>query len=140
MGDYVMRIDEIIENKLYLSGYKPVQDEEKLDQHGITHVLTLGDLPEELPSGARRATKRISIVDSKHADISSVLQEAVDFIGQGVDGGGKVLVHCKVGQSRSVSCVIAYLMATTEGLNFDDAIALVRTKRSIANPNVTFIS
>ena len=73
-------------------------------------MLTLGTFPEELPTG--QITKRIVIVDSVDADISSVLREAVDFIKQGVEGGGKVLVHCKIGKSRSVSCIIAYLMAT----------------------------
>ena len=48
-----------------------------------------------------------------------------------------MLVHCKVGKSRSASIVITYLM-NRFGLNFDSALNFVVSKRPIVNPNRGF--
>ena len=68
-----------------------------------------------------------------------MLVEAVEFITEAISSGGKVLVHCLGGRSRSASCVIAYLMKTM-GIDLDTALAMVRAKRSVANPNDSFIT
>ena len=44
---------------------------------------------------------------------------------------------CMQGRSRSTTAVIAYLMAW-HGVEFQEALRIVREKRKIANPNVTF--
>ena len=67
---------------------------------------------------------RIVIQDSVEANILPLLPDAVEFIKQAVDEGGRILVHCVAGRSRSVSCVVAYLIAS-QGLSSEDAIALV---------------
>ena len=48
-----------------------------------------------------------------------------------------MLVHCFAGVSRSSTCVIAYLMQVKK-MSFVDAFTFVRSKRSIAFPNIGF--
>jgi protein-tyrosine phosphatase len=51
--------------------------------------------------------------------------------------GKRVLVHCFAGVSRSVTAAIWYLMRY-QGLSWDDALALIREQRTVANPNIRF--
>ena len=62
----------------------------------------------------------------------------MDFIDEGLAGGGGVLVHCYAGMSRSPTCVIAYLMAV-KGLTLDHAWDYVKDIRDIARPNPGFL-
>ncbi|KAF8848241.1 phosphatases II, partial [Acephala macrosclerotiorum] len=51
----------------------------------------------------------------------------------------KVLVHCRMGISRSATIIIAYLMRKKR-LSAEDALAYVRVNRWIANPNANFMA
>ena len=52
--------------------------------------------------------------------------------------GGTVLVHCAAGMQRSAASVAIYLI-TVKGLTTDEAIAFIKTKRSIAfKPSANF--
>lgn len=53
-------------------------------------------------------------------------------------GEGTVLVHCHAGISRSVAIVLAYLMHVRR-ITVQDALSLVRSRRSIADPNPGFM-
>jgi len=51
--------------------------------------------------------------------------------------GGKVLVHCLIGKSRSVSIVIAYFILNM-GYSYEKAYNHVKIRRFIAEPNYGF--
>ena len=51
--------------------------------------------------------------------------------------GGRVLLHCSQGVSRSASLAIAYLMWKRGG-SFDEVLAAVKAIRGVANPNIGF--
>lgn len=70
--------------------------------------------------------------------LAPYIARAIPFLQATVDAGKRVLVHCQQGRSRSVSLVVAYLMAT-ENLSFDEALESVQLARPIAQPNPSFV-
>ena len=63
--------------------------------------------------------------------------ETYRFIKEAKDANGCVLVHCKMGMSRSASSVIAYIMKEYK-MNLCEAMEKVRKARPIVQPNDSF--
>lgn len=82
--------------------------------------------------------KWIPVEDSHTADISSHFQEAIDFIDCVREKGGKVLVHCEAGISRSPTICMAYLMKTKQ-FRLKDAFDYIKQRRSVVSPNFGFM-
>ncbi|KAK0735226.1 protein-tyrosine phosphatase-like protein, partial [Lasiosphaeria miniovina] len=136
--------------RLFLGNFSSSYDVETLKKHSITSTLSL--MTEKSPrwmdphvqhhvSAARRLF--IPAVDADWMDILSKLDEICEFIDKqlampiGTVPGG-VLVHCRMGISRSATVVIAYLMKK-HGQSVDEALAAVRAKRRIVSPNAGFL-
>jgi dual specificity phosphatase 12 len=76
------------------------------------------------------------------------LDQGVNFIKQGLEAGGTVVVHwylslflilcSNAGVSRSASFVIAY-MIREQRMKFEEALAFVQNKRPVVFPNNGFI-
>ncbi|XP_059048101.1 dual specificity protein phosphatase 3-like [Achroia grisella] len=80
--------------------------------------------------------KGFPLMDLPSTDISKYFQIAANFIDEGISRGGRVLVHCLMGVSRSATCAIAYLMIK-RGMSLSEAMSLVRSRRYI-HPNDGF--
>ena len=68
---------------------------------------------------------KLSIIDSKDSDISTILQDAIEFINKELLLNHKILVHCSGGINRSPIIVIVYLVKYCL-YNLQDAITLVK--------------
>jgi dual specificity phosphatase 12 len=81
---------------------------------GITHMVSV--CPDYPPQGSNHLI--IPVQDSEYDDILIHLPGACRFIRTALDGGGRVLVHCHMGISRSATVVAAYceIMAPWERL------------------------
>ncbi|GAB64472.1 mitogen-activated protein (MAP) kinase phosphatase [Plasmodium cynomolgi strain B] len=81
------------------------------------------------------------VKDDLREDIFFPLLDAAHFIEEMLrsDEGNKILVHCNKGVCRSVIVVIFFLM-THLGLSFGDAFDLVKRRRPLSNPNLSFVS
>ena len=66
------------------------------------------------------------------------MDSMVDWMSIALAEGGTVLVHCIWGKSRSVACVVAFLMRT-QGMTLDLALSYVQEKRPVAKPNEGFM-
>jgi hypothetical protein len=72
-----------------------------------------------------------------HDGIVRLFNAAADQLHEWLANGRTVLVHCTAGVSRSVTAVVWYLMRY-HGYSWTDALALVRDRRTQANPNPRF--
>lgn len=126
-----------IAEHLYLGSDKVAKDREVLRKNGITHVLNcVGFFCPEYFKGDLMY-KTLWLRDSPTEDITSILYDVFDYFEDVREQGGRVLVHCSQGVSRSTSLVIAYLM-WKEGQSFEDAFQRVKAARGVTNPNMGF--
>eukprot|EP00798_Chlamydomonas_sp_ICE-L_P008654 gene8654-34106_t len=107
-----------------------------LETFSITHVLSAINFepPKDLSA---YTTLRINIADDEGENLLMHLPTSYSFISEALAQGGKVLVHCQGGVSRSASLVAAYLMKT-RSLGAEEAIELIRQKWPNASPNEGF--
>ena len=129
-------MNEIIEG-LYLGDHTASSNKYILSRNGITHILSVGSgLYPKYPQ--KYSYKWISELDSPTANLKQHFATMHRFIKNAFDSGGKVLVHCYAGISRSATTVISYLMRE-HGMSLQDATKLCRSKRWFINPNQGFV-
>jgi hypothetical protein len=80
----------------------------------------------------------ITVADSSTADIGRCFPQTIDFIESVRESGGKVLVHCLAGISRSATICIAYLMYSGR-MNLDQAHDYLKQCRPLISPNLNFM-
>jgi len=127
---------EIVPN-LYLGDVYAAHNTKELKKRNITHIVTctVGVVP---PFPDAFQYKHLKILDCAAEAIHDHFPETSEFIAKAIAEGGKVLVHCIRGVSRSATIVAAYLM-TSHKLSHNEAVATVRSKRPIARPNYGFM-
>lgn len=125
-------------------GRRPrAHDLDELKSLEITHVISCLDEPkrdslEPLHSSFRALF--IPIRDGMHEDISLAFPAAFDFAQRSkATPGGKLLVHCEAGVSRSATIAIALMMKSSEA-GFFETFERARQKRAEILPNIGFAS
>ncbi|KAG9261140.1 dual specificity protein phosphatase 5 [Astyanax mexicanus] len=122
---------------LYLGSAHHACRNDYLSDLRITALLNVSRR-DSRPAKGQHRYKWIPVEDSHTADISSHFQEAIDFIDEVKQEGGKVLVHCEAGISRSPTICMAYLMKK-QRLRLEEAFEVVRQRRAIISPNFSFM-
>lgn len=79
----------------------------------------------------------IRVYDEEDTDLLKYWDNTFKYITKARQAGSKVLVHCKMGVSRSASVVIAYAMKANNW-DFERALRHVKEKRSCIKPNKGF--
>lgn len=123
---------------LYVGSIGSAYNSEKLKQTGITHILCLSEsirlnFPDEFNY------LRVPMVDQPEYNFANDLTQIFTFIESVREEGGKVLVHCYQGKSRSCAVCCAYLIRYGSH-SLSSALELVRQVRSIALPNSGFMT
>uniref|UniRef100_A0A8C8S1L7 Dual specificity protein phosphatase n=1 Tax=Pelusios castaneus TaxID=367368 RepID=A0A8C8S1L7_9SAUR len=108
----------------------------------ITHILNASHSRwrggAEYYEGTAIHYQGIEAHDSPSFDMSPYFYPAADFIHQALSkSGGRILVHCAVGVSRSATLVLAYLMIHHH-MTLVEAIKTVKDHRGII-PNRGFL-
>jgi len=130
---------------LYLGGKVDAKNRDWLELKGISHILNVTPAKEAcIKAGLANffetssfTYKRISVYDALTSDLLQYADSIVNFISTGLIHGS-VLVHCQRGVSRSATCVGFYFIRKV-GFTLDDAIALMKSKRPIVDPNPAFM-
>ena len=123
---------------LYLGSFANACDLDELKRNNIKYILNCAVecKNENLPSDIKEL--HLKLVDEPEFDITKHFKQTNDFINKVRTAGGNLLVHCKVGLSRSPTVIIAYLIKYYE-FTADSAINFIKRKRPQIIPNQGFI-
>lgn len=122
---------------LYLGSAYHASKCEFLANLNITALLNVSRKSSE-PFTHQYCYKWIPVEDNHTADISSHFQEAIEFIDCTRRAGGKILVHCEAGISRSPTICMAYLMKMRK-FRLEEAFDYIKQRRSLISPNFGFM-
>merc|ERR1711971_385678 len=116
-----------------------------LKRLGVTHVLNTAEGNRNGTVNTNQAYyspfdikyKGLKLLDVPQQNISLHFPEVAQFIDEALAEGGKVLVNCQMGMSRSSTCVLAYLILRHQ-MSAGEALAKVRKHRYV-RPNAGFL-
>jgi dual specificity protein phosphatase 1B len=125
---------------LYIGNAEFAANKDLLTSLGITHIINAAqEIPDYHKGDNRFQYMHLKMDDIPQENSSRFFDVSKKFIDGALQGGGNVLIHCAMGISRSVTILMYYLM-TTLGIQADEALAMVRRCRPIANPNPGFMN
>lgn len=131
-----IEIPDKITEDIFQGGYRSSENKELLKSLEITHILVVSsELTIHFPDNFEYL--RIAINDDELTDIKQHFDKAFEFIDKCISNGGKVLIHCAAGISRSSTITCSYLMKKNK-MKFKEALELVRKGRKISTPNSGF--
>ena len=104
-----------------------------MNANGITHIL---NVTREIDNFFPAVFKYMNICeyDVEETDLLKYWDKTSSFVSDCIELGGKVLIHCKMGISRSASTVCAFAMKHF-GWSLEHALEHTKENRSIINPN-----
>merc|ERR1712060_1036602 len=123
-------------SQLYLGTEEDAQEAEKLLDLGITHIISIvggGRYKDLYPKHMY-----IPLRDNGSSDLLDEIKNSYDFAMESQEPGNKLFIHCQLGQNRSPSYVIGFLMKS-ENLSFYEAYTLVKEKRELIHPHKKYI-
>lgn len=119
-----------ITSRIYVGAFYAAQNLAFRNSCDITHILNC--TPDKHRDLDNFNITQISIDDGFEIPEEYVWQ-AINVIHNAVKNGGKILVHCHAGISRSSSLVCGYL--AWMGMSWDEAVEFVRSKRPQIHPH-----
>ncbi|GIY04056.1 protein phosphatase Slingshot, partial [Caerostris darwini] len=122
---------------LYLGSEWNASNLEELVVNGIGHILNVTREIDNFFPGMFDY-QNIRVYDDESTEILHYWDKTYRYIRRAKDEGSKVLVHCKMGISRSASVVIAYVMKAYDW-DLQRALEFVKTKRGCIKPNSGFL-
>lgn len=130
-----MSFDEICHKHIFLGNYGSIK-KEACKTHNISHVINCTrDLPP--PNVKTVQFHRVPVDDNPGVKILKHFEKTTRKIFDIIKTGGKVLIVCRAGISRSSTIVIAFLMRY-HNMSLVDAHRLVRAQRPKIRPNDGF--
>ncbi|GAA5837473.1 hypothetical protein JCM3766R1_000457 [Sporobolomyces carnicolor] len=127
---------------LYVGPFQPSWKLEILQGLGISHILCIAESREahlvraKFPEHVTYLIQEIRDADDQN--LIRIFPQAQAFIDGALSSGGRVLVHCGDGISRSPAIVTAYIMMKTS-LTYEDAFAFVQARRFCVSPRIEFV-
>ncbi|KAJ7891355.1 protein-tyrosine phosphatase-like protein [Mycena olivaceomarginata] len=91
--------NEVLKDQIYIGNLWAAQSDETKQQYGITHIVSV--CPEFPSTGVNHLV--IPVDDSEYDDLLIHLPDACRFIEDALSDGGRVLIHCVMGISRSAT-------------------------------------
>jgi hypothetical protein len=126
-----------VRERLFISNFFGARSLQRLAQAGITHVLVCaGELP--TPHTEQVAYRRLSgLYDAASCSLAEPLLGALPWMQEVLASGGRLLLHCAAGVSRSATILVAYLM-WSERKTYEEALDALREARPVVDPHPAF--
>ena len=121
---------------IYIGNLSSSMNIEEITKKGITHIMSVMNGSGKYWDSIKYSTYHVN--DDSWIDLSQHFESAIGFIDNAIFTGGKVLVHCREGVSRSVTMVLAYIIYK-EKISPSVALKKIQDARSKANPNNGFM-
>jgi len=140
-SEYQRRGPSRILDNLYLGNKFDSSNEKKINELKITHILMVDSGSQHVVRGCKLMIAPMK--DNGFSDLEKIMDRTFSFMDEAV-GTGKLLVHCNLGQNRSPTLVIAWLMKRNGSLNESikslyDAYVFVKEKRPEIHPIIGYI-
>ena len=143
-----------IYKQVFISNYRQACDINLIKKNNIKAVLHLGCHKKSnrvllLYEKYNIHHKFLKMCDMRNTDITPYCTSASEYINYFTRRGDNILVHCKMGISRSPTVVAYYLMSLMYGRMkkqkyaypiLDEIMDLIRINRPCINPNSGFIT
>jgi len=122
--------------RLYLGTQEDVEQEESILQLGVTHIISI-------VGGGRyshicKKHMYIPLRDNGSSDLIAELDRSYDFMLESQKPGNKLFIHCHLGQNRSASFVIGFLMRYRKWCLYQ-SYTFLKDKRKIIHPHHNYI-
>ena len=125
------QIDKITDNS-YISTYDAALNQNVILSHNIQTIINCTKKKNKINMNINYLQVPIDdppyITDIEYVNTNFI--EIINFIYNEINNGKNVLVHCVKGSQRSATIVAIYLMVKF-GLNYENAIKFIKSKRSI---------
>ncbi|KAM5316548.1 protein phosphatase Slingshot homolog 3 isoform 1-T1 [Glossophaga mutica] len=122
---------------LYLGSEWNAANLEELQRNRVSHILNMArEIDNFYPE--RFTYHNVRLWDEESAQLLPHWKETHSFVEAARAQGTRVLVHCKMGVSRSAATVVAYAMKQY-GWGLEQALRHVQELRPIARPNPGFL-
>ncbi|XP_002921321.1 protein phosphatase Slingshot homolog 3 isoform X2 [Ailuropoda melanoleuca] len=122
---------------LYLGSEWNAANLEELQRNRVSHILNMArEIDNFYPE--RFIYHNVRLWDEESAQLLPHWKETHRFVEAARAQGTRVLVHCKMGVSRSAATVVAYAMKQY-GWSLEQALRHVQELRPIARPNPGFL-
>ncbi|KAH8383509.1 hypothetical protein KR009_009005, partial [Drosophila setifemur] len=123
---------------VYLGSEWNASNLEELQKNGVRHILNVTREIDNFFPGTFEYFN-VRVYDDEKTNLLKHWDSTFRYISRAKAEGSKVLVHCKMGVSRSASVVIAYAMKAYQW-EFQQALEHVKKRRSCIKPNKNFLS
>ncbi|MBN3314661.1 DUS28 phosphatase, partial [Atractosteus spatula] len=124
-----------ITDSLLIGNARSACSEELILREAVTLCINVS-VQQPFPS-VRVGTLRVPVYDDPAENLYRHFDHCADAIESTARRGGRSVVYCKNGRSRSASICVAYLMKH-RGLSLQEAFQMVKSARSVVEPNEGF--
>lgn len=116
---------------IYIGNYSTSTNQQLLQSLGITHIISV--IPTfNPPFPDKFKYYHISAYDDESQDIKQYFEKSNTFIENVLRENGKILIHCMVGRSRSVSIFLAFLIHIIRG-RFSQSVVDLSSVNDVSN-------
>ncbi|XP_056149718.1 dual specificity phosphatase 28 [Lampris incognitus] len=123
---------------LFISNARSACDGELIRCEAVTLCINVSR-QQPFPAASDMAALRVPVYDDPNEDLYVHFDRCADAIEEEARRGGRSVVYCKNGRSRSATVCVAYLMKHHK-LSLTEALQKVKTARQVIDPNPGFMA